>query len=86
MADNNNGPTLVEVAQTISIISSSVIELKNYQILSQANVDKANEILAIFLDKVEAAVSTINLVDSPAPEPTPDAPSADPTPEVPIKG
>lgn len=66
MSDESNGPSLLEVSQAIFNITSSIIELKTASVLTQENIDKANEVLGIFLGKVEDAVKTINLVDQPA--------------------
>jgi hypothetical protein len=62
MADNSN-PGPLEIADAVQVIAETIIDLKVHGILTQANVDKANDILSDFLDKLKAGVASIDLTN-----------------------
>lgn len=60
---NNNEPTPVQIAQTISIMADTVIRLSDKNLLEPSNVIAANAVLAKLIAKADEAVEKCLTVD-----------------------
>lgn len=60
MENNNNGNNPKDVADAIATMVDNVVVLNDAKLLTEENVAKANKILGILLDKVEAVVEALD--------------------------